>query len=115
MHRLYGESGDERLAPIPSGSIKNGIRRLLHPAHHGGSGTIPGESSKKKTKKSQAPLSSWTEQRPRTERPVEDTCSSSYSEWNADETWSSQEWKSDELMVDRSRRPIRTAHGQIHC
>ena len=25
-----------------SGSIRNGIRRLLHPAHHGGSGTIPG-------------------------------------------------------------------------
>ena len=25
-----------------SGTIRNGVRRLLHPAHHGGSGTIPG-------------------------------------------------------------------------
>ena len=51
LHRLHRESGEERLAPIPSGSIKNGIRRLLHPAHHGGSGTIPGGALKKKTKK----------------------------------------------------------------
>ena len=29
-----------------SGSIRNGIRRLLHPARLGGSGTIPGGSHK---------------------------------------------------------------------
>ena len=29
-----------------SGSIRNGIRRLLHPAHHGGTGTIPGGAHK---------------------------------------------------------------------
>ena len=29
-----------------SGSIRNGIRRILHPAHHGGSGTIPGGAHK---------------------------------------------------------------------
>ena len=40
MHRLHRESGEERLAPVPSGRTRNGIRRLLHPAHHGGSGTI---------------------------------------------------------------------------
>ena len=39
-----------------SGSIRNGIRRLLHPAHHGGSGTIPGGAHK--IHQSQAPLSS---------------------------------------------------------
>ena len=39
-----------------SGSIRNGIRRLLHPAHHGGSGTIPGGAHK--NHQSQAPLSS---------------------------------------------------------
>ena len=44
------------------------------------------------------PLSSWTEQRPRTVRPVKDGYSSSYSEWNIEKTWSSQEWKSDELI-----------------
>ena len=40
-----------------SGSVRNVIRRLLHPAHHGGSGTIPG-GAQKNSQKSQAPLSS---------------------------------------------------------
>ena len=31
---------------------------------------------------------------------------SSYSEWNADKNWSSQEWKSDELMEVRTGRPV---------
>ena len=51
-------------------------------------------------------LSSRTEQHHRTGRPVRDAHSSSYSEWNVDKTWSSQEWKSDELMEDRTRRPV---------
>ena len=56
---------------------------------------------------SQLPLSSWNEQHQRTGRLVLDACSSSYSEWNADKSWSSQEWKSDELMEVRSgRRPV---------
>ena len=61
---------------------------------------------------SQSPPSPQTEQHYRTERPV--VCSegahrpvvyahlSGYSEWNVDKTWSSQEWKSDELMDDRT-------------
>ena len=32
--------------------------------------------------------------------------SSSCSEWNVDKTWSSQEWKSDELVEDRTWRPV---------
>ena len=55
---------------------------------------------------SQIPLSSWTEQQPRTGRPVKDACSSSYSEWNADEKWSSQEWKSDEVLEARTGRLV---------
>ena len=35
-----------------------------------------------------------------------DAYSSSYSEWNADKSWSSQEWKSDELMEVRAGRPV---------
>ena len=38
--------------------------------------------------------------------PVEDAYSSSCSEWNVDETWSSQEWKSDELMEVRAGRSV---------
>ena len=55
---------------------------------------------------SQIPLSSWTEQHLRTGRPVKDACSSSYSDWNADEKCSSQEWKSDEVMEVRTVRPV---------
>ena len=60
------------------------------------------ESLEKTRHESQQPLSSWNEQHQRTGRPVLDA----YSEWNADKTWSSQEWKSDELMEVRTRRPV---------
>ena len=59
------------------------------------------ESPGKTRYESQFLLSSRTEQHHRTGRPVEDAYSSSYSEWNVDETWSSQEWKSDELIDGR--------------
>ena len=39
-------------------------------------------------------------------RLVKDACSSSYSERNADEKLSSHEWKSDEVMEVRTRRPV---------
>ena len=55
---------------------------------------------------SQSPLGLQTEKYDRTGRPVENAHSSSYSEWNVDKTWSSQEWKSDELMEDRTVRPV---------
>ena len=55
---------------------------------------------------SQFPLSSRTEQHQRTGRLVEDAYSSSYSEWNVGKIWSSQEWKSDELMEIRTVRPV---------
>ena len=64
------------------------------------------ESPGKTRDESQFPLSSRTEQHHRTGRPVEDAYSSSYSEWNADKTRSSREWKSDELMEDRTGRPV---------
>ena len=51
-------------------------------------------------------LSSWTEQHLRTGRLVKDADSSSYTEWNADKNWFSEEWKSDELMEARTGRPV---------
>ena len=60
------------------------------------------ESLVKAQYESQVPLSSWTEQQPRTERHVMGACSSSYSEWNIDEKWPSQEWKSDEMLEART-------------
>ena len=68
--------------------------------------SIASESLGKTSHESQQLLSSWNEQHQRTGRPVLDAYSSSYSEWNADKNWSSQEWKSDELMEVRTGRPV---------
>ena len=51
-------------------------------------------------------LSSWNEQQPRTGSPVMGAGSSDYSEWNIDEKWSSQEWKSGEMLEARTGRPV---------
>ena len=67
------------------------------------------ESLVKTRHESQFPVSPQTEQHYRTVRPVVYAYTSSYSEWNVDKTWSSQEWKSDELMEDRTFRPVVTA------
>ena len=64
------------------------------------------ESPGKTSYESQLPLSSWIEQHLRTGRPVKDAYSSNNSEWNVDKNWSSQEWKSDELMELRTGRPV---------
>ena len=64
------------------------------------------ESPGKTRHKSKFLLSSRTEQHHRTGRPVEDAYSSSYSEWKVDDTWSSKEWKSDELMKVRTGRRV---------
>ena len=42
----------------------------------------------------------------RTGRLDEDSYSLTNSEWNLGKTWSSQEWKSDELVDDRKERPV---------
>ena len=64
------------------------------------------ESPVKTRSESQILLSLWNEQQPRTERPVMGASSSDYSEWNIDEKWPSQEWKSDEMLEARTVRPV---------
>ena len=87
----------------------------------------PASEPVKTRHESQSPLSSQAEKYDRTVRPVvcRDTSherhrpvvyahSSSYSKWNIDKTWSSQEWKSDELMDDRTGRPVVCPQGGAH-
>ena len=52
------------------------------------------------------PLSSLNEQQTRTRTTVMGASSSNYSEWNIDDKWSSQEWKSGEMLGARMRRPV---------
>ena len=64
------------------------------------------ESPGKRSYENQSPLSAQAEKHDRTGRPVVCSHSSSFSEWNIDKTWCSQEWKSDEMMDDGTERPV---------
>ena len=110
--RTRKDAGEERVT-AKSKPMMNLISRCSERTTDGLS-SIASESPGKTRHESHFPLSSWTEQHPRTERPVQDACSSSYSEWNADEKWSSQEWKYDEVMEVRTGF-VHTAHRQIYC
>ena len=58
------------------------------------------ESPMKTRSESQIPL------QPRAVRLVMGASSSDYSEWNIDDKWSSQEWKSGEVLEARTWRPV---------
>ena len=112
--RTQIESGEERVT-AKSRPMMNLIARSSEKAPAALSSTAS-ESPVKTRSESQTPLSPQVEKYDRTGRPV--ACSqradqlvvcahsSSYSEWNVDKTWSSQEWKSDKLMDDRTERPV---------
>ena len=102
--RTQKDSGEERVA-AKSKPMMNLVSRCSERTPDVLASTAS-ESPWKTRHESQFPLSPQTEQHCRTGRPVEDADSSSYSEWNVDKTWSSQEWKSDELMEDKTGRPV---------
>ena len=69
--------------------------------------SIASESpGKTKSESQNVLLSSLNEQQPRTGRPVLGASSSNYSEWNIDDKWSSQEWKSCEMSNTSTERPV---------
>ena len=102
--RMQEESGEERVT-AKSKPMMNLVSRCSERNLNALASTAS-ESPWKSRYESQFPLSSWTEQQPRTGRLVEYAYSSSYSEWNADKKYSSQEWKSDEVLEVRTRRPV---------
>ena len=102
--RTQNDSGEERVT-AKSKPMKNLVSRCSERTPDVLASTAS-ERSRKTRHESQLPLSSWNEQHQRTVRLVLDVYSSSYSEWNADKNWSSQEWKSDELMEVRTGRPV---------
>ena len=102
--RTQKDSGEERLTAKPK-PVMNLVSRCSERTPDVLLSTSS-ESPVKTRHESQFPLSSRTEQHHRRGRPVEDAYSSSYSERNVDKTWSSQEWKFDALMEDRTERPV---------
>ena len=61
---------------------------------------------KTKSESQNVPLSSSNVQETSTMRPVLGASSSNYSEWNNDDKWSSQEWKSGEMSGTSTERPV---------
>ena len=61
---------------------------------------------KTKSESQKVPLSSLNVQQTRTGRPVMGASSSNYSEWNIDDKWSSQVWKSGEMSNTSTVRPV---------
>ena len=123
--RTQKESGEERVT-AKSRPMMNLIARSNERAPSALSSTAS-ESPRKTRHESQSPLSTQAEKYDRQvkpvvcrdtsherHRPVVDAHSSSCSEWNVDKTWSSQEWKSDELMDDRTVRPVVCPQGGAH-
>ena len=115
--RTRKESGEERVT-AKSRPMMSLIARSIERPPSALSSTAS-ESPGKTSQESQSPLSAQAEMYDRTVKPVvcrdtsherhrlvEKAHSSSYSGWNIDKTWSSQEWKSDELMDDRTGRPV---------
>ena len=56
---------------------------------------------KTKSESQNVPLSSFNVQQPSTGRPVLGASSQNHSEWNIDDNWSSQVWKSDEMLGNK--------------
>ena len=61
---------------------------------------------KTKSESQSVPLSSLNEQQTSTGRPVLGASSPNYSEWNIDDKWSSQVWKSGEMSNTSTGRPV---------
>ena len=123
--RSQKESGEERVTaksrPMMS-LIARAPSNLSSPAS---------ESPVKKSYGSQSPWSAKAEKYDRTEQPVvdrdtshapghhhkqfvESSYSARYSGWNVDKNWSSQEWKADELMDDRTGTPVVCPWARTH-
>ena len=106
--RTQKDSGEERVT-AKSKPMMNLVSRCSDERTPDMLPSTASKSPGKTRHESQFPLSPQTEQQFRTVRPVVYAFSSRYSEWNVDKTWSSQEWKSDELTEDRTGRPVVTA------
>ena len=122
--RTQEESGEERVT-----AKSRPMMRLIEraPAALSSSASeIPGKTRYE----SQSPLSMQAEKYDRTgkpvvcrdtnhehhhHRPVESTHSASYSEWNVDKAWFSQDWKSDLVMGDRTGKPVVCPLGGAHA
>ena len=120
--RTQQESGEERV------TAKSRPMRSLIARAPSTMSSSASESPGKNNYGSQSHWSAKAEKDDRTEQPVVDRdasheshkqfaeCSYSarYSGWDDDKAWSSQEWKADELMDDRTGKPVVASWARTH-
>ena len=108
--RVQQDSGEERVT-AKSRPMMSLIARASSTLSSSASGSL-----EKKIYESQSPWSAKAEKNDRTGQPVvdRDVYSASYSGWDDDKVWSSQEWKAHKSMDDRKEQPVVTSWGKTH-
>ena len=108
--RVQQNSGEERVT-AKSRPMMSLVARVLSTLSSSAS-ECPG----KKSCESQSPWSAKAEKNDRPGQPVvdRDVNSARYSRCDDDKAWSSQEWKADKWMDDRTERPVVTSWGETH-
>ena len=103
--RTQEDAGEERVT-AKSKPMMNLVSRYSVRDPNVLASTASESTGKTKSESQKVLLSSLNEQQPRTGRLVMCASSSNYSEWNIDDKWSSQEWKSGEMLGARTVRPV---------
>ena len=103
--RTQEDAGEERVT-AKSKPMMNLVSRYSVRDPNVLASTASESPGKTKSESQKVPLSSLNVQQTRTGRPVMGASSSDYSEWNIDDKWSSQEWKSGEMLGARTERPV---------
>ena len=106
MSKITQEDTGEERVTAKSKPMMNLVSRCSERTPDVLASTALESPGKTKSESQNVPLSSLNEQQPRTVRPVMGASSSNYSEWNTDDKWSSQEWKSGEMLGARTGRPV---------
>ena len=103
--RTQKDAGEERVT-AKSKPMTNLVSRCRVRDPNALASTASESPGKTKSESQNVPLGSLNVQQTRTGRLVMGACSSNYSEWNIDEKWSSQEWKSGEMLEASTERPV---------
>ena len=103
LKRTQENAGEERVT-AKSKPMMNMVSRYSVRDPNVLASTASESLGKTKSESQTVPLSSLNEQQTRTGRPVMGASSSNYSEWNIDDKWSSQEWKSGNVRKNGETR-----------
>ena len=104
-NRTQEDAGEERVT-AKSKPMMNLVSRYSVRDPNVLASTASGSPVKTRYDSQKVPLSSLNDQQTRTGRLVMGVSSSNYSEWNIDDKWSSQEWKSGEMLGASTGRPV---------